>query len=147
MPLKNDLAPEELLAYERFSYEAKLGYNQTEHPNALPATWHCSGQHKDVVGSSSLSTSGSLSVRDATLPVMSLASIMQHSLHHNNSNCSLFFNRRDDDGGDVGFGGGEFAVAFGGRADGGEFVVAQGVGEAPKPPAGKGHGGGGERQD
>ena len=42
--------------------EAKLAYNQTEHPNALPASWHCPacvagatsarlrpGQLKDVV--------------------------------------------------------------------------------------------------
>ena len=29
--------------------EAKLAYNQTEHPNALPASWHCSGQRKGVV--------------------------------------------------------------------------------------------------
>ncbi len=55
-------------------------------------------------------------------------------------------NRGDDDGGDVGLGGVEFAVAFGGRADGGKFIVTESVGEATEPPAGNGHVGGGERQ-
>ncbi len=31
------------LGYEHFSHEAKLGYNQTAHPNALPTSWHCPG--------------------------------------------------------------------------------------------------------
>jgi len=44
----------------------KAHLRQTEHPNALPALWHCPGQPKGVVGSSSLSTPGSLSVMDAT---------------------------------------------------------------------------------
>ena len=44
----------------------KAHLRQTEHPNALPASWHCPGQPKGVVGSSSLSMPGSLSVMDAT---------------------------------------------------------------------------------
>ena len=48
---------------------------------------------------------------------------------------SLFWNWSDDDGCDAGLGGVEFAGAFGQRADGGEFIVAQSVGEATKSPA------------
>jgi hypothetical protein len=44
--------------------------HQTEPPNALPASWRCSGQHKDALEGFSLCASGSLSVMAATIPAM-----------------------------------------------------------------------------
>ena len=35
------------LGYERFSNEVKAHLHQTEHPNALPASWRCP-DHKGV---------------------------------------------------------------------------------------------------
>src|ERR1700677_1184438 len=60
----------------------------------------------------------------------------------------LLFEGRDFDGGDEGGGAFEFGVAFGDDADGGEFVIAEVVGEEAEPPAQDDDigGGKGERQ-
>jgi hypothetical protein len=43
VPAKNDLALEQLLRCEPFSKRRKAHVHQTEHPNALPASWRCPG--------------------------------------------------------------------------------------------------------
>lgn len=40
---------EQLLGYEHFSKRSKTHLPQTEHPNALPASWRCPSKHKNVV--------------------------------------------------------------------------------------------------
>jgi hypothetical protein len=42
---------EKLLGYERFSKRSKDRLHQTQHPNALPASWRCPGQPRNRMGS------------------------------------------------------------------------------------------------
>jgi hypothetical protein len=49
----------------------KARLHQTEHPNALPASWRCPGQPRQDVGNSFISVPArSSSVMDATAPAM-----------------------------------------------------------------------------
>jgi hypothetical protein len=51
VPTKTDWALERLLGYEPFSKrEDRL--HQTEHPNALPTSWHCPSQPRTWFGES-----------------------------------------------------------------------------------------------
>ena len=47
MPMIFDLAPGQLLGYERSVEQSRL--HLTEHPNSLPASYWCPGQHRSVV--------------------------------------------------------------------------------------------------
>ena len=59
---------------------------------------------------------------------------------------SPFANRLDFDGRDEDFGTVEVGIAFGEDADGGEFVIAEEIGEASEPPAQDDNIGGGKRE-
>ena len=72
MPAKNRLALEQLLGYEPFAKEGKLAYsNSTPQCLARLVALFRSTQERDFASLFQLSTPGSLSVRDATIPAMS----------------------------------------------------------------------------
>jgi hypothetical protein len=50
--MKTDSALEQLLACEPFSKRRKARLRHTEHPNALPTSWHCPSQPRTWFGES-----------------------------------------------------------------------------------------------